>query len=67
MTKRLELEPAEVDYLTAVLVERPWKEANNLIQKIVQQMNNQQLQDEVGVLRKRVEELTGPTKVSPPL
>lgn len=57
MAKRMDLEEAEVNYIMGLLTERPWRESNGLIQKIVAQMNNAEMQGELEELRLRAKEL----------
>ena len=39
------LEPNEVDHVMTLLMERPWKEVNGLINKIMAQANDPQMQN----------------------
>ena len=54
MPKRVELEEAEVNYLSQVLMQRPFAEVNNLIVKIAQQMNDQAFQGKLEMLEKEL-------------
>lgn len=56
MGKRMDLEPQEVDHVVNILADRPWKEVNNLVQKIVGQMNDAPFQGQIDVWKKRDEE-----------
>jgi hypothetical protein len=64
MTKRLELEDRELEYLGNVLGQRPYVECSALIGKISMQVNDQVLQGEIAKLK---EALTASLPPAPPV